>query len=170
MASLSKYEILIGNYFSIGRGLNGVQSKPWESSATINILFLVQVGDSACFTKHCSYTLFHPPFLLCTLVSHYTTFTDHPCILWVVTAVNSPFSTWTITKVWLRSSAVDIVQPNLLLGRTTTELSKGCHCGLHNRIFLWNTGWFSVFRQECYYTKWSTGCTINRTTLPYTDL
>ena len=52
MASLSKCEILMG------RGLyNCVQSKPWESSATLCILFLVQ-EDSACFIKHCSYTLF----------------------------------------------------------------------------------------------------------------
>ena len=61
MASLSKCEILIGRSFSIASGLNG--------DANIEMLlllsiFLVQAGDSACFTKHCSNTLL---FLLCAL-------------------------------------------------------------------------------------------------------
>ena len=52
LASLSKCEILVGSSFSIGRGLNGCANQTLNASVTINILFLLQAGDSACFTKH----------------------------------------------------------------------------------------------------------------------
>ena len=75
MASLSKCEILIGSSFSVGREFNDVPSKPWKSSATINILLLVRAGDSACFTNTVvtrSSSLF---LLLCALDMFYMLWT-----------------------------------------------------------------------------------------------
>jgi len=69
---------------------------------------------------------------ICKLTGEYThshthTFTDHPCILPVVTVVNPPPVTRTVTEALLRTSAVDIVQPDLLMGRSTPKLFIRCH-------------------------------------------
>ena len=70
LQSKSWCEIFLGSSISVARGLNAHAKQTWNAFATMSILFLVHVGDSACFTKQWSYRLFLLSFLLSTLELH----------------------------------------------------------------------------------------------------
>ena len=77
-------------------------------------------------------TSLSPPSHFHTITpSHSHTFTDHPYILPVVTVVSPPPTISTFTEELVRTSAVDIVQPDVLLRRPSSKLPNGCLYSLH---------------------------------------
>jgi len=58
-----------------------MQSKLWNAFATISILFLVHVGDSACFTKQWGCRLFLLPFILSTFRTKWGIIKLYSCLL-----------------------------------------------------------------------------------------
>ena len=70
LQSKSWCEIFLGSSISVARGLNAHAKQTWNVFATMSILFLVHVGDSACFTKQWSYRLFLLSFLFSTSELH----------------------------------------------------------------------------------------------------
>ena len=84
-----------------------------------------------------------PPSHSHTIIpSHSHTFTDHPYILPVVTVVNPPSTISTFTEELVRTSAVDIVQPDLLLRRPSSKLPKGRLYGLQESHEKNYTSWY----------------------------